>query len=97
MAINHSESEMLERLDAMRKQAAKRDADAAAARIAAADENRRRMPVLSAFIDKAKAALGDDLKVTYASENGVTLGKEDKSEGVKLSETTVGHYVRAKK
>ena len=97
MAINQSESEMLERLDAMRKQAAKRDADAAAARIAAAAENRHRMPVLSAFIDKAKAALGDDMRVTYASENGTELGKKDTSDGVKLSETHVGHYVRQKK
>jgi len=88
---------MLERLDAMRKQSAKRDADAAAARIAAAEQNRRRMPVLSAFIGSAKAALGDGLKVTYASENGTELGKKDTSDGVKLSETHVGHYVRPKK
>jgi hypothetical protein len=88
---------MFDKVEMMRRQTEQIEADAAAARVSAAEQNRRRMPVLSAFIESAKAALGDGLKVTYASENGTELGKKDTSDGVKLSETHVGHYVRQKK
>lgn len=95
MTIN--QSSMFDKVEAMRRQTEQREADAAAVRVSAAEENRRRMPVLSAFIESAKAAMGDGLKVTYASENGTELGKKDTSDGVKLSETTVGHYAGRKK
>ena len=95
--MTSNQASIFDKVESMRQAAAGREAERKAEILAAAEENRRRMPVLSAFIESAKAALGDGLKVTYASENGTELGKEDKSEGVKMSETTVGHYVRAKK
>jgi len=38
------------------------------------EENRARMPTVTAFVDEFRAVFGEDCKVTYASENGLTLG-----------------------
>jgi len=38
------------------------------------EENRARMPVVTAFVDSIREVFGEDCAVTYASENGLTLG-----------------------
>jgi hypothetical protein len=39
------------------------------------EKNRERMPLCTAFIDDMRQAFGDGIKVKYASENGIVLGK----------------------
>jgi hypothetical protein len=38
-------------------------------------ENRLRMPKVTAWVDEMRAAFGDDVRVTYASEGGFVVGK----------------------
>ena len=38
------------------------------------EENRARMPIVTAWVDMMRAEFGE-VRVTYASENGLTLGK----------------------
>ena len=38
------------------------------------EENRARMPMVTAFVDAFREVFGEDCKVIYASENGLTLG-----------------------
>lgn len=57
-----------------------RDAEAAA-------ENRRAMPVITAFVDEMKAAFGaDQVRVTYASENGRSMGRKSTDVGIPLTQ-----------
>ena len=39
------------------------------------EKNREAMPICTAFIDDMKEAFGEGIKVKYASENGIVLGK----------------------
>lgn len=39
-----------------------------------ADDNRRKMPTVAAFVDEVRAVFGD-CKVVYAKENGIELGR----------------------
>jgi hypothetical protein len=39
------------------------------------ERNRELMPVCTAFIDEMREEFGDGIKVKFASENGVVLGK----------------------
>lgn len=39
------------------------------------EKNRERMPICTAFIDEIRREFGDGIKVKYASENGVVLGR----------------------
>lgn len=40
------------------------------------EQNRTRMPAVAAFVDAMRDAFGaDQVKVIYASENGLTFGK----------------------
>lgn len=44
---------------------------------ARADENRRRMPTVAAWVDEAKEVFGaDQVTVAYASEGGLTMGRK---------------------
>jgi hypothetical protein len=53
---------------------------------AAAEDNRRSMPIVAAFVDEMKAAFGaDQIRVTYAFENGREVGKKDTQEGFPVS------------
>ena len=72
----------------MRAKSAERDADMKAARQAKAEENRRRMPVVTAWVDEARAIFGDDVKVVYASEGGIMMGSPTKG-GITLLETSI--------
>lgn len=40
-----------------------------------AEDNRRKMPTVAAFVDEVRK-FWPDAKVVYASENGITLGKK---------------------
>jgi hypothetical protein len=40
-----------------------------------AEQNRRDMPNVTAFIDECRRLFGD-VRVTFAQENGITLGRE---------------------
>lgn len=74
-------SELIAKVEAMRQKALKK-----------AEDNRRRMPTVAAWVDDAKKHFGaDQVKVGFASENGITLG--DKTpDGVRMSETVVGPW-----
>lgn len=63
---------------------------------ARAEENRRRMPIVTAIVDECRAVFGADVVVKYASEGGVTLGSPGEP-GIKLSETLVGSFNTKKK
>jgi len=39
------------------------------------EENRARMPTVTAVVDEYRAVFGEGVRVTYASENGLTLGE----------------------
>lgn len=52
-----------------------------------AEENRRTMPTVTAFVDEMKAAFGaDQVRVTYASENGRAMGRKSTEVGLPLSQ-----------
>lgn len=46
-----------------------------------AEENRRRMPTVAAFVDEVRQ-FWPDAKVVYASENGYTVGKKREPKGI---------------
>jgi hypothetical protein len=77
-------SDLFTKVEAMRSQAA-----------AKAEENRRRMPQVAAWVDGIKAVF-DQATVTYASEGGITLGKP-MTGGIKMSETRIGQWHKGKK
>lgn len=63
-----------------------------------AKDNRLLMPVCSAFIDSMREEFGaDQVKVTYAAENGIELGKPGRfEEGMKLcppADMTIGQQL----
>ena len=55
-----------------------------------AEENRRRMPTITRLIDSLRKEF-QDVRVTYASENGITRGAKTEG-GIKLSETLIGAW-----
>lgn len=42
----------------------------------ARDQNRRNFPISAEKLDEMRAVFGDDVKLTYANENGKTIGKK---------------------
>jgi hypothetical protein len=50
-----------------------------------ADENRRRMPKVTAIVDMFRAEFGPGVTVTYAEENGIRLGTPDTEPGISLA------------
>ena len=63
--------------------------------MSSAEENRRRMPTITRLIDSFRKEF-PDVRVTYASENGITRGVKTEG-GIKLSETLVGKWNKVKK
>ena len=56
---------------------------------------RDNLPVSAGFVADVAAEFGrENVRVTYASENGHVLGKLVELDGVKLSETVVGTWAR---
>lgn len=44
---------------------------------AKAEENRRRMPIISGVVDSFRDAFGEaNVKVVYVKENGIVMGKQ---------------------
>lgn len=76
-------SDLLSKVEAMRQQA-----------ISRAEENRRQMPTVAAWVDAVKSVF-PDATVAYASENGITRGTK-LTGGIKLSETLVGPWNKPK-
>lgn len=63
------------------------------------EENRARMPMVTAFVDAMRAEFGEDCKVIYASENGLTLGTpmpriEGVSQPQSIQSTTPSEKIR---
>jgi len=54
------------------------------------EENRTSMPTITKIIDSLRAEF-PDVRVTYASENGIVKG-EKSPDGVKMSETLIGAW-----
>ena len=75
-------------LEALKNQAGKAEEMRQAEAREKAEENRKRMPTIAAWVDEARAIFGDDVKVLYASENGRTVGRLGE-QGIKLSETVL--------
>lgn len=76
-------SDMFAKVEALRRSDAKR-----------AEENRRLMPTIAAWVDAVKAVF-PGATVTYASENGITRGVK-LTGGIKMRETLVGPWNRGK-
>ncbi len=57
--------------------------------LAKAEENRRRMPSVTKFVDGIREIFGDGVRVTFASENGVEMGRRS-DPGILLSDTVIG-------
>ena len=74
---------VFDKVEAMRKQSNDR-----------AEENRRRMPTITRLVDSFRKEF-PDVRVTYASENGITRGVKLEG-GIKLSETRVGQWNKKK-
>ena len=47
-----------------------------------AQQNREAMPTIASVKDKFREVFGDSVRVTYASENGIELGRKQACEGV---------------
>jgi hypothetical protein len=75
---------VFDKVEAMRKQSNDR-----------AEENRRRMPTITRLVDSFRKEF-PDVRVTYASENGITRGVKLEG-GIKLSDTLVGPWNKVKK
>lgn len=60
-----------------------------------AEENRIRMPTITRLVDSLRKEF-PDVRVTYASENGITRGVKLEG-GIKLSDTLVGPWNKVKK
>ena len=54
------------------------------------EENRTSMPTITKIIDSLRAEF-PDVRVTYASENGIVKGSKS-PDGVKMSETLIGAW-----
>lgn len=76
-------SDMFAKVESLRQSAAQR-----------AEENRRQMPTVAAWVDAVKAVF-PEAAVTFASENGITRGSR-LTGGIKMSETLVGPWNRVK-
>jgi hypothetical protein len=87
-------SDMFSTVDRMRQRNAKVEADRKQIEEARAEENRRRMPTITRLIDSLRKEF-PDVRVTYASENGITRGVKTEV-GIKLSETLVGTWRKTK-
>ena len=86
---------IFDKVEAMRQAAAQREAERQAAIKSAAEENRRRMPTIAAWVESDRDVFGDDVKVVYASENGIVRGAPSPA-GMPLSEITIGGFSREK-
>lgn len=49
------------------------------------DQNRQTMPIVASLVDNFRDIFGQDLKVTYAKENGREVGKKDTDPGIPMS------------
>ena len=88
-------SDLFSKVESLRRQSADRDAERAKVKQQQAAENRARMPQVSAWVDQAREEF-PGAKVTYAKEGEYKFG-EKLTGGIKLSETLVGTWNRAKK
>jgi hypothetical protein len=55
-----------------------------------AEDNRRSMETIARLVDSFRAEF-PDVRVTYASENGIVKGSKS-PDGVKMSETLIGAW-----
>lgn len=92
---SHQQS-IFDKVEAMRQTAAQREAERQAAIKSEAEENRRRMPTIAAWVEEDRAVFGDDVKVGYASESGIVRGAPSPA-GMLLSEITIGWFARKPK
>ncbi len=67
--------DLFARVDAMRQKAAEREAARLEAQRQKAEDNRRRMPTVAGWVDQYRKVFGDEVKVVYACEGGVTVGQ----------------------
>lgn len=67
--------DLFARVDAMRQKTAEREAALLEAQRRKADDNRRRMPTVAGWVDQYRKVFGDEVKVVYACEGGVTVGQ----------------------
>lgn len=91
--MSSNQSSIFDKVESMRQAAAGREAERQAAILASAEENRRRMPTIAAWVEETRSVFGDDVKVIHASENGIVRGAPSPA-GIPLSETIVGGFVR---
>ena len=87
-------SDMFSAVDRMRKHNAKIEADRRKLAYDRAEENRIRMPTITRIVDSFRKEF-PDVRVTYASENGITRGVKLEG-GIKLSETLLGTWRKTK-
>lgn len=90
-----SNQTLFDKVDAMRQETAVRESERAEAARQKAEENRRRMPEVSRIVDVFRE-ISPDVKVVFASENGVTVGQPS-PEGIRLSETSASGSLSARK
>ena len=83
-------SDMFSAVDRMRKHNAKIEADRRKLAENRAEENRIRMPTITRIVDSFRKEF-PDVRVTYASENGIVKGTKS-PDGVKCSETLIGAW-----
>ena len=67
--------DLFSRVELMRQQSAKREAALLEAQGQKADDNRRKMPTVAGWVDQYRKVFGDEVKVVYACEGGVTVGQ----------------------
>lgn len=89
--MTSQQKSIFDKVEAMRQTAAQREAERQAAIKSAAEENRRRMPTIAAWVEETRAVFGDDVKVGHASESGIVRGATSPA-GIPLSEITIGWF-----
>lgn len=89
-----NQPDMFAKVDAMRQQSVEREAARLEAARQQAAENRRRMPVVTRFVDAVRAVF-PGAKVAFASEGGKTVGERSPA-GVRMNETSIGSFSRRK-
>ena len=93
MTIKH---DSIAKLEALRQKAISVEEERQKAAKEKAEENRRRMPQVTAWVDQARAIFGDDVKVMYCKENGIEMGRKLEG-GISMAETSIsGSFSRAK-
>ncbi len=72
--MESNQRDMFAAVDGMRSTLAKREAEQAEAKRQQAEENRRRMPIVTGWVDGVRSVF-PGAKVAYAKEGGVTMGQ----------------------